>query len=157
MTDTASTIRSVQCRAELKALREEYGYGTFDAAIRELGRERLQTDNRQPRRRFKPREYKRLYHIQRGICPLCNLGMIMPATFPGGLEIDHINPNREDFNDPSNLQLTHEKCNRQKAAKSIQAQSKSSGKPFTHILRIPVDEDGEPVEEKPMFLRKIMD
>ena len=145
------------CIAILKAHRAEWGYDKFDDAIRHINRERLQTSTREPRHHFKPPDYKKLYRRQGGICALCRLAMVMPNHFPGGLEIDHINPNREDFNDPSNLQLTHEKCNRQKAAKSIQAQSKSSGKPFTHILRIPVDEDGEPAEEKPMFLRTLMD
>jgi hypothetical protein len=163
MTDTTSNIRSVQCLAELKALKEEYGYGIFDAAIRQMGRKRLQIDknSRESRQRFRPRDYKRAYHRQRGICPICRLGMILPLTFPGGLAMDHIDPNRADFNHPSNLQVTHEICNKRKAAKSIQEQSKSSGRPFVDIIRVPVDEDREHIEdisdEKPAFLRKIMD
>jgi 5-methylcytosine-specific restriction endonuclease McrA len=161
MPDTAGSIRSVQCRAQLKALRDEYGYGIFDACIRELNRGRLQTDTRQRRERFKPRIYKLLYHRQGGICLLCGLGMIMPKSFPGGLEIDHIDPNRQDFNDPRNLQLAHESCNRKKGAKSVQEQSKCSGRTFEQIVRVPIDEDGEHIEheepEKPKFLRMVMD
>jgi 5-methylcytosine-specific restriction endonuclease McrA len=160
MTDTQSTIRSVQCRAALKALREQFGYGIFDAAIRELNRERLQIgrDAREPRVRFKAKTYKILYHKQRGICRICNLAMVLPSHFPGSLEIDHINPNSEDFNDGRNLQLTHQSCNRKKGGKSVEQQSKSNGKTFADIVRTPTDEDGEPVEDElPRFLRKRMD
>jgi hypothetical protein len=159
MPDNRSILRSVRCAGDLKAIREEYGYAIFDQAIRELNRERLQIDkaSREPRQRFKPQVYKRLYHRQRGICPICHLGMILPLTFPGGLEIDHINPNAEEFNDPKNLQVTHEICNRKKSSKSIEQQSKSSGRTFAEILRVPVDEDGETIEPIPQCLRKLMD
>jgi hypothetical protein len=161
MTDNQTLTASARCHADLKAIQEEPGYSIFKDQATAIVRERLQVDraSREPRERFKPQLYKRLYHRQRGICPLCGLGMILPLTFPGGLEIDHINPNAEDFNGISNLQVTHEICNRKKGAKSIQEQSKASGKPFTEILRVPVDEEGEPIESKPepMFLRKKMD
>ena len=87
MTEIHPTIRSIQCRNELKAIREEYGYSIFDQAFREL-------------------------------------------------------------------------CNRKKGGKSIQEQSKSSGRPFVDIVRVPIDEDTEHIEDaevQPQFLRKRMD
>ena len=148
------------CVAILKQFRADWGYDRFDSAIRIINRERLQLGKnpRDGRQRFKAHDYKKLYRKQNGICPLCNLAMVMPAHFPGPLEIDHLNPNREDFNDPSNLQLTHESCNRKKGAKSLQQQSKSNGRTFVHIMSASeVSESEDMPEERPAFLRKIMD
>jgi hypothetical protein len=157
MSDTAQGIRSTQLRAALRSLRDQFGYSLFRETVKNLERERLQVDSssREPRKRFKPGAYKLLYHRQRGICPLCSLGMVTPRVWPGELEIDHIDPNRDDFGADSNLQLTHRTCNRKKGGKSILEQSKSSGRPFAEIVRVPVDAEGDPVEDSPAFLRKM--
>ena len=145
MTDTPGQIRSVQCRAKLLEIQTEFGYSLFREQATAIVRSRLQVDpaERQKRKHFTSAIYNRLYRRQRGICPICNLAMAKPNNFPGGLEVDHVNPNEPDFNGINNLQLTHEKCNRQKGAKSIQEQSKANGKTFAEIVFIPVTEDGE--------------
>jgi 5-methylcytosine-specific restriction endonuclease McrA len=137
MTEQA-IIKSVHLRAELIALREKYGYSLFRQEVVALERSRLQIDkaSRVPRQKFKARDYKRLYHAQRGICPLCGLGMILPLHFPGGLEIDHKNPNEaEHFNEWDNLALTHSACNRKKSSKTLEERSKETGKTTMELLK----------------------
>lgn len=126
------------CVAILESFRADWGFDKFNAAVRVINRRRLQVyaDARQARARYKPQEYRRLYHRQHGICPICGLGMIMPNLWPGELHMDHIDPNRmEGFNNRTNRQLTHRKCNASKGGKYLQQQSKENGKPFTQILQ----------------------
>jgi 5-methylcytosine-specific restriction endonuclease McrA len=52
----------------------------------------------------------------------------------GEIEADHINPNAEDFNNESNLQVLHSTCNQSKNAMSIAEQSKATGKGYVELL-----------------------
>ena len=120
--------------ATLEALKAEWGYSRFDAAVRAINRKRLQGE-RAPRKKFPWSKYRKLYDRQRGICPECKL--LMPLV-RGHVEIDHFDPNEQDFNNESNLRLTHTLCNRSKGAKSVLEQSKASGRTFTDMM--PEDE-----------------
>lgn len=121
---------------ELRRLRDEAGYGNFFYAVKKLVKERLQVDKeaRGERRRYRPAEYKKLYHRQHGICPICESEMAMPKNWPGELEMDHIDPNSKDWDAESNRQVTHAKCNQEKSSSSVQEQSRKTGKMFTEIL-----------------------
>lgn len=120
--------------ARLRAIDAEVGRGDFDAAMRVINRERLQSKRTQQRERFKWSEYERLYEVQGGICPWCEQPIILLKRQKRLVEIDHINPNLQDFNAKSNLQLLHHDCNRTKAAMTMEEQSKRLGKPVTTIL-----------------------
>ncbi len=120
-------------RVKLEALRTEYGYGEFDHEIKSMGRERLQNPTREKRQHFTPSMYRKLFDAQLGICPECQEHLDVPADKG---EIDHKDPNRQDFNHPSNLQLLHKSCNREKSAMTIQEQSKAGKGTFEKILRV---------------------
>src|SRR5712692_7786397 len=102
--------------AALEQLRASHGASAFRDAVRILNRERLHGKEREPRKKFSWSMYRKLYHLQNGICPLCS--GVMPFL-KGKVEIDHRDPNRHDFNSVQNLQLTHRDCNRRKSSKSI--------------------------------------
>lgn len=114
-------------------IRAKIGTARYDSAVRKINRMRLDAPvaQRQKRIKFKWSMYSRLYKKQKGICPIC--GDAMPLI-QGMIEIDHKNPNEEDFNNDSNLQVTHKDCNRSKGADSVSQQSKSSGRTYKHIL-----------------------
>lgn len=119
------------CLLSLRALKEKHGYADYDAAVRTINRERLLTRNRGVRISWKWWEYKRLYLVQRGKCGIC--GDDMPLI-RGAIEMDHKDPNSKDFEASSNRQVVHQRCNREKSSKSIQQQSKETGKGFTELL-----------------------
>lgn len=119
------------CLEELKSLRTKYGTGEFDHSIKTLNRERLENYNRPKRISFKWSLYRKLYRKQFGLCGICEAEM---ALIKGKVSMDHKNPNAEDFNDESNLQVTHVRCNLEKSSKSIPEQSKETGKPFTELV-----------------------
>jgi 5-methylcytosine-specific restriction endonuclease McrA len=123
-----------ECIIELRQIRDKYGYGNFDTAVRMLNRERV-NKNRDPREKNFPKSmYQKLFDRQKGRCLYCNDHLFVPAN--KGNEIDHIDPNRQDFNHPSNLQLLHgDPCNRSKSSKDIIKQSKESGKLVTEIIQ----------------------
>lgn len=123
----------------LKRIRTEWGYGSFDYAVKQINRERLLNPDRDKRKRPSRGECQRLYDSQKGICPRCGDHLFVPANDKGN-EVDHIDPNRQDFNHRSNKVLVHGlKCNRSKGAQSIQEQSKRMGKSFTDILQPGID------------------
>src|SRR3972149_10086918 len=103
----------------------EQGASYVRQAIQRYNRKKIDAEGREPRKRLPWAIHSRLYRIQRGLCAIC--GEVMPFV-KGAVEIDHKDPNRTEFNAWPNLQLTHKKCNREKAAKSILEQSKTSGK-----------------------------
>lgn len=117
----------------LQAIREEVGTSIYDAAVKAINRMRLDSNvsDRQPRKSFSWAVYQRHYKKQRGICPWC--GNTMPLI-KGAIEMDHINPNAEDFNADSNLQVLHKACNRQKSSMSIAEQAKHQGTTYREIL-----------------------
>jgi len=118
----------------LRELRAKSGYSKFEIAVKTLNRERVNPE-REKRQRFPPQEYDRLYGKQRGICP----GYGVPEhPFEGSARdqhIDHIDSQRtHGYNAKSNRQLLCGPCNLRKSSKSIYAQSKHSGRPFTDII-----------------------
>jgi len=118
--------------SKLKALQSEYGYSEFFNTIKKISRERLQNTDRPARIKFPWSKYRKLYQKQGGVCNWCDKEM---ALIRGKVEIDHLNPNAENFNDDSNLQLLHTNCNREKSSKSIQEVSKETGKTFVEQLQ----------------------
>jgi CRISPR/Cas system Type II protein with McrA/HNH and RuvC-like nuclease domain len=122
------------CKEKLRALRTEEGYGNFDAAVKALNRERVNVNRDERKDKYPKRYYQILFDRQKGICPYCGKHLFVPAT--RGNEIDHIDPNRTDFNHPTNLELLHGvPCNREKSSKDVFQQSKESGKMVSEILK----------------------
>jgi len=125
-------LRGIPCREVLDAVISVYGRSDFDHCIDKLRRQRLDKAAGRPKRiRFSWVKYRRLYDKQRGICAWCDKEV---ALFRGDVEIDHRDPNAEDFNGDGNLQLLHSSCNRSKNAKSIAEQSKATGKGYIELL-----------------------
>jgi len=122
------------CLQDLRALRTQYGTSNFDHALRTLKRERLENYKREPRQKFPPKMYQRLFDLQKGVCKFCGNHLDVPAKRN---ELDHIDPARQDFNAPSNLQLLHPACNRVKSCRMLYEQSKLTGKPVSEILKPP--------------------
>jgi 5-methylcytosine-specific restriction endonuclease McrA len=124
----------------LKAIREEVGTSIYDAAVKAINRMRLDSDvkDRQPRKTFSWAVYQRHYKKQRGICPWCSQTM---PLIKGQIEMDHINPNAEDFNADTNLQVLHKDCNREKSSMSISEQAKHLGTTFHELLHRHVEDE----------------
>lgn len=120
------------CLQDLRDLRQKYGTSSFDAALRVMKKERLENYGREKRKRFPPKMYQRLFDMQKGVCRFCGHHLDVPAKKN---EIDHIDPSRQDFNSPSNLELLHVQCNKIKAARTVYQQSKLTGQPFSQILK----------------------
>jgi len=98
-----------------------------------ISRERLQNPGRAARIKFPPRMYQRLFDDQEGQCGCdCGSPLLVPARKN---QIDHRDPNRQDFNHRSNLSLLLPQHNMSKNADSIQTQSKKSGRGFVEILQ----------------------
>lgn len=129
--------------SDLRALRQTYGYSTFDRAVRTLNRERLETPSGRPARHsYAWAEYKRLYASQRGICPLC--GLAIPLV-RGELHMDHKDPQLigEAFDARDNRQVTHAKCNMKKGAKNLSVYSKVNSRTVLDM----VDDPGADIED----------
>ena len=121
------------CYEELKALRVKHGTSQFDYAVKKLMRERIDS-GRDKREKFPKSMYQKLFDTQKGICPGYDTPP-HPLTIPAVKnEIDHIDPDRIDFNHRTNLQLLCVDCNRRKSSKSIAQQAKETGRPYTRIL-----------------------
>lgn len=115
----------------LEGLQTRYGSSAFRAVLKRMNRRRLTQHQREERKKFPWSKYRKFYGIQKGVCPLCN--EVMPFL-KGKIEIDHRDPNRKDFNNDNNLQLTHKECNRKKSSKSLYEASKETGKTIREIL-----------------------
>lgn len=129
---TAQSLTITETESALREIRRLAGYANFDAVVRKLNRERVNPE-REKRKRFPKSLYQVLYDRQKGMCPLCNEHLRVPATQN---EVDHIDPNREDLNHKTNLQLAHPGCNRSKSAESIYEQAKKSGRGFADIVAV---------------------
>ena len=120
------------CIRDLREIRMKHGYSNFDIAVRLLNRERVNPD-RDIRDKTSLSEKQKMFNTQKGICPVCNKLLFIPATDRRN-EIDHIDPNRTDFNHRTNKQLVHgDPCNRKKSSKDLIQQSKESGKTIQEI------------------------
>lgn len=115
----------------LDALRVVHGDVAFGRAIQLIHRRKLHLHSRAPRQKFPWSKYKKLYQIQRGMCPYCSCAMFLQK---GEVEIDHRDPNRTDFNAENNLQLLHKRCNRKKSSRAIDAEAKSHNRTYIHLL-----------------------
>lgn len=115
----------------LEELQTKYGRQLFKNAIRTMYRRKIDQLQRESRKKFSWFKYKKLYHIQRGICSYCDEPMFLKK---GEVEIDHRDPNRLDFNTDTNLQLLHVRCNRTKSARSIPVQAKMNNATYLHLL-----------------------
>jgi 5-methylcytosine-specific restriction endonuclease McrA len=128
----AKHLRGVPCNEVLSAVIAVYGRSEFDYCADKIRKARLEIGNLRPKRvKFPWSMYRKLYDRQRGICAWCDKEM---ALIRGKVDMDHIDPNSEDFNGSSNLQLLHSGCNRSKNAKSIAEQSKATGKGYIELL-----------------------
>ena len=119
----------------LKAVRRVIGISNWDHEVSRINREKLQVDDREKQKRFPKSTYQMLYDKQNGKCGICNKPLFIPAKHREN-EIDHINVNLEGdtYNQFSNLQLTHGKCNREKSAKDLFQVSKETGKTIPEII-----------------------
>lgn len=125
------SIDEKETKERLKALRELAGYSNFDRAIKSLNRERLTNNNRQKRVHFPWSKYGMLYKQSGGQCWWC--GELMPFI-KGRVEIDHFNPNADDFNNNDNLGLLHTECNREKGSMDLDTQAKVLGITLTRLI-----------------------
>ena len=125
-------MTGTNCIAELRALREKYGYSAFDIAVKHLNRERLQVKDRPERVRLSPAKRNKLFLKFGGRCHICH-ELIDPRS---SWDVDHIDPNLSgtDFNAERNLVPTHASCNRGKGALSVMAQAKRYGTTAVEIL-----------------------
>lgn len=97
--------------------------------VKEWMRERVNPE-REKRIHFPKSMYQKLYDQQGGKCPRCPEPLLIPARKN---EIDHRDPNRQDFNHRDNLALMHPHCNKKKSSKSLLQQSKETGENFTDL------------------------
>lgn len=122
----------IDCKTEFYEWLKKHGYGNCDLVIREWRRQRVNPE-RDKRQRFPKSEYQRLFDSQKGFCACgCSEHLLVPAIKN---EIDHIDPNRQDFNHRSNLQLLLPEHNRNKSSKSVLQQSKESGRTMQEIIK----------------------
>lgn len=142
VTDICNAIESLErldgagTEALCRTIRGKAGYSNWTHVTQKLNRERLNVDKeaRGERRRYRPAEYKRLYHRQHGICLICDAPMAMPRNWPGDLEMDHVDPNATDWDSEGNRQVVHAKCNREKSSKTPHQMSKETGKTVVEML-----------------------
>ena len=121
-----------ECQQEFDEWVKKHGVGNCDTVIRAHNRKRVSSE-RDEREKFPPRMYQMLFNRQKGMCSWCEKLLNIPAT--RGNEIDHIDPNRKDFNHPTNLQLLHGlPCNREKSSKDLLQQSKETGKTIQELI-----------------------
>lgn len=80
--------------------------------------------DREKRKPFSRAFKQKLFDRQGGVCLECHKPLIVPAIKN---EVDHIQPDAEDWHNTINLRLTHPKCNRSKGAKSLVQLSKERG------------------------------
>jgi hypothetical protein len=120
----------------LDTFRMAIGLSDFRRLLEAMKNSKLQVLDRPERKKFPWSVYKRLYERQGGLCPWCGGAMIL---LRGKVELDHRDPNAEDFNGRNNLQLLHNSCNASKNAMSIEQQSKHSGKSFMELIK-PVEQ-----------------
>lgn len=122
-----------ECKSEFDVWIKKHGVGNCDAVIRAHNRQRV-NPNRDEREKATPAEKQKMFNTQKGICPVCNRLLFIPASDRRN-EVDHIDPNREDFNHRTNKQLVHgDPCNRHKSSKDLIQQSKETGKMIQEII-----------------------
>lgn len=125
-------MSSLSVRDRLRAIRTEVGYSKFDFEVKALQRERLNDKAKRDKRvHFKWAKYESLYKKCGAQCWWC--GEIMPLI-KGQIEIDHFDPNADDFNDDPNLGLLHMECNRTKGSMSLPDQAKYHQITITQLI-----------------------
>lgn len=122
--------------SRLDAILLEIGEDRYWHAVEKQRRRKLSNYAREKRKtNFSLSECKKLWKKAKGICSWCTNLMPSPEFNRTATAVDHIDPNRQDFNAWENLQLLHRKCNEEKNSKSIAEQAKATGKNFMQILK----------------------
>jgi hypothetical protein len=129
---TRLTPKETEILGQIDLMVEQDGVTAVKNAFFHWWRSRVPAD-RVKRKQFKwPQDYKRLYDRQKGICPECEQAM---PFIRGEIEVDHLDPFKEDFGDRINLRVTHKSpCNRKKGSSSLMQQAKRTGKTVRQIL-----------------------
>lgn len=104
--------------------------------IAKFNRQRLLNPGREKRKRLKHSLVIKLYAKQNGRCNECQEPYPMNV-----LEEDHIDPNRQDFNSPSNWQLLCHGCHKEKGAKTPIEMSKQTGRTVTDQVSGSLDDE----------------
>lgn len=115
----------------IKILRDRMGYSRFDHAMRAINRERIENPGRDTRKKFPWSKYTRLYKECKGVCWWCESTM---PLIKGQVEVDHFDPNEQEFNGDGNLGLLHAKCNREKGPMNLTDQAKYLGITVTDLV-----------------------
>ena len=105
----------------LDSLDKEVGRSIYDQAVKMKNRRRLESGStRQKRKHFPWSKYQKLYQKKNGVCWWCQCDM---KLIKGQIEIDHFDPNADDYNGDANLSVIHMDCNREKSAKTLNEQA----------------------------------
>lgn len=145
-----------EAQAMFNAFVEAAGRSNAEHIISAWKRKRLQIGDaaRPERDDISPAERARMYKRQNGVCGICRKPMeyaLLKERTPGKrLEVDHINPHLsgEDYTAKRNLQLAHGKCNREKAAQTLNEQSKHYSRTVADILTGAVDPEHSEHDEE---------
>lgn len=117
----------------LDDLDAEVGRSIYDQAVKMKNRRRLESGpTRQKRKRFPWSKYQKLYQKQGGVCWWCQSDM---KLIKGQIEVDHFDPNADDFNGDTNLSVLHMDCNREKSAKTLTEQAEYLHITVTELLK----------------------
>lgn len=116
----------------LDGLDVEVGRSIYDQAVKMKNRRRLESGStRQKRKRFPWSKYQKLYQKRNGVCWWCQSDM---KLIKGQIEVDHFDPNADDFNGEGNLSVLHMDCNREKSAKTLTEQAEYLGITVKELL-----------------------
>lgn len=134
MENTMSPRKPSECEQELELLLEKYGRSELFRSVTRLLRRRVNR-NRDPRKAVPWSQLREIARRQHFICAICRDPEKPMRDKPGYTVVDHIDPNRKDFNHPDNLQAAHKSCNATKGAKSIYEQAIERGMTIHEFIR----------------------
>lgn len=101
----------------MRQLREQLGDNQFFHLTDRMKKERVRPDR--DKREFVPwKDLRKMAKRQHWICGICNDPENRMADDRKYTVLDHIDPQRIDFNHPDNLQAAHKSCNAAKSAKN---------------------------------------
>lgn len=109
----------------LDTLDAEVGRSIYDEAVRIKNRRRLESGStRQKRKNFPWSKCEKLYEKKKGVCWWCQSDMKLLRS---EIELEHFDPNAENFNADENLSVMHKACNREKGSKTLTEQAEYLG------------------------------
>jgi len=117
----------------LRELRTQAGYSKFDRAVKTLNRERVNPE-RDKREGVSWKETRAMAKRQRWICGICKDPEKRMADDRMFTVCDHIDPNADDFNAPSNKQAAHKSCNASKGSNDFTKEARRMGVTITEYL-----------------------